>query len=385
MTKYNFNSNLDKEYFQRVLEYIANFLYGNNIRMKELYIGLMQKYLLSVTTYQPYVANNHVTGFNPGITYCRADGSSDIHMYGFKTSNTNDPRFKFVVNEFIHECLHASITVLNFAFSEKKTMVINGQVVECIALAGEINYKFPDGRIERVGRMFNELLVDMLTSAISNRFDPYIGNRDISISETLKNPYTRWCDAKSGYTGLVTLAQLVNAAFSLEPVSTLATIVNRGDSILNRKISSKVLEQTGAYYQESLYPNLFIDSILCNPLLMQREFDRFMGDGSYYSFAKAMDAHFEKYLDSRTMDISFKRDILKVMKLISVFLNARKDYYHSKGFITLNDMNETVGEYNNIWNNIQSIYGISITQADINSIYRMTNDQIAVNRKKLHY
>lgn len=106
---------------------------------------------------------------------------------------------------------------------------------------------------------------------------------------------------------------------------------------------------------------------MCDPMHIEREFDRFMGRGCFRIFSKSLDTLFQKYI--RTQEIP-PSEIKKIMKVLPDFLNKKCDYSLQNEIYTQGEKNRIVFNFNRIWNSLQSEYQSYFSAEDINNIAR---------------
>ena len=103
-----------------------------------------------------------------------------------------------------------------------------------------------------------------------------------------------------------------------------------------------------------------------DPLHIEQEFDKYMGDDAYRTVCQFLDGMFLEY--QRTKKIS-PDSVKLIMNLLPDFCNKKMSDYEKRGAISEEERIAMVGNFNKIWNSMQSEYGSYFSKKDIDDIY----------------
>ena len=180
-----------------------------------------------------------------------------------------------------------------------------------------------------------------------------------TVKIVLCQQYTEWGNAKTGYSIFTSITRLAIAAFSNNGFINYQSLINQGHGIfdVNTKMNNG----------ESYKANDFLYGIVFDPLHIEKEFDRFMGDGYYRTFCEYLDRIFITFMDKQQIPVE---DIKNVMNILPDFLNKKMTYYLQHGLIDKAGADKIIGNFNQIWNSMQTEYESFFSQNDINEIAR---------------
>lgn len=116
---------------------------------------------------------------------------------------------------------------------------------------------------------------------------------------------------------------------------------------------------------EMQYANDFLYGIIYDPLHIEEEFDKFMGNGYYRTFCEYLDKLFLTALDNQKLPSD---DVKRVMNILPDFLNKKMNFYLKNNLMDLDVANQIVSTFNRIWNSMQKEYGAYFSQKDIDDI-----------------
>lgn len=209
------------------------------------------------------------------------------------------------------------------------------------------------------GKMFNETWMDIYTTIGLVSFDSQFKDSGVTADTVLKTNYKNWGDASTGYSVLTSITRLAIAAFSNNGSINYQNLIGQGYGIVD--INTKTRSQ------RILKANDFIYGIMCDPMHIEQEFDKIMGEGSYRIFAEYLDRLFLNYQKTKSLS---PIEVKRVMNILPDYLNRKCNLYLTNGTFSQEEINRIIGNFNVIWNSLQQEYGAYFSQEEINNIAR---------------
>ena len=166
----------------------------------------------------------------------------------------------------------------------------------------------------------------------------------------------------SGYSLFTSLTRLLISAYSNVGGDYLDDVARQGHSIFDCKAKTR----TG----KTIIANSYLYNYAHNPLEIEREFDKYMGLGTFEKLATKMDQAFDGVLNQGQSILNYRATIKEFMIVVSNFANAKKAHYIRDGLISRLDAEQQVSKYNRIWNSLQREYSTYFSSSDIEDIYR---------------
>lgn len=206
-------------------------------------------------------------------------------------------------------------------------------------------------------------MMDIISSIAINYFDSN-GNSK-TVNDILNNNYNDWGNEKTGYSIFTSLTRLAIAAFSNVANPNYDSVVKSGYGIFDVKTKLKNGETHRA--------NDFLYGIVYDPLHIEEEFDKFMGNGYYRTFCEYLDRLFRLSLSNQKLPSD---EVKRVMNILPNFLNKKINYYRKNNLMNLETANQIVGNFNRTWNSMQREYGAYFSQEDIDDIARRAGRKI---------
>ena len=372
MTQYNFSDSRDKQVCDKAFYYNAWLLFGkNNPDKVNSFKTIFDESVESVSTV-PFGSNGkYITPNSPGICRTVPNSNKDnllIEMAGYRNAPTN--QHSWLLHEMPHEYCHAFAHIAPQVFSSfpnGKTITDDADgSLKCNNSMGLISERNPiTGELigsHYYGNMARETMMDMITTAGLVAFEPGFAPSNITVDTVFEKHYDNWNDVSTAYTMFTSITRLLIAAFSNNGFVRYQSLVNQGHGIFD----AVTITQTG----QKLKANDFLYGIMCDPLHIQDEFDKYMGSGAYRLVSKLLDKNFNAYTKTGQMPQEASRDIKLIMDVIPDFLNKKCAYYLEIGMYTQEQTDQIVGKFNVVWNSLQSEYGSYFSQEDINNIAR---------------
>lgn len=366
MTKYYYTCEEDKQLIEKSFHNIAYIIFGkkNSDKIKN-FEEFWEQRVSNVNVFPQGSLHDRIDHSTPGI--CRLDHQTEkliIEMLGYKGSNSRQS--SWIKHEGTHEFCHSFVDLLPKLKSGHKDGIIkNG--IRCENYMGMIRETNPStGELvgqHYYGKMFNETMMDIISSIAINYFDS--SNNSKTVNDILNNNYNDWGNEKTGYSIFTSLTRLTIAAFSNVANPNYDSWVKRGYSIFDLKIKLKNGELHRA--------NDFLYGIVYDPLHIEEEFDKFMGNGCYRTFCEYLDRLFESSRSNQKIPSDY---VKLVMEYLPNFLNNKINYYTANNLIDLDTARRIVGNFNRIWNSMQKEYGAYFSQEDIDAIARRAGRKI---------
>ena len=361
MTKYNYYNERDKKLIKDAFNNIAWLVFGKKSTDKiDAFSELFDMYVKEVSIYPQGSKTEYINAYCPGV--CRLDSTDNkivIEMLGF--ANANPSQYAFIEHEATHEFSHSFVDLLPLIFSETNDGYVKNGVryKNSMGLIEERNVK--NGKLvshHYYGKMFNETMMDIISTmglaSFDNTFDGHITADDV-----LKKDYTQWENEKTGYSLFTSITRLAIAAFSNNGFVNYDHIIRSGNGIFD--VETTTINKT------SLKANDFLYGIMFDPLHIEREFDKFMGDGEYRKFAHYLDALFIILQQQRKHEIPI-HDVKKIMNILPDFLNKKCQYYLQNGIMNQEQVGAIIGNFNKIWNSMQQEYSAYFSKREIDRI-----------------
>lgn len=369
MTRYVYGSQMDANLIGNSFSYLSKMIFGSkkaeNISlMKDLFEKSVEK-----VEVVPWGVNTENVSFNtPGICMVLDDNKFAIEMWGYINAPMN--QHKWIEHECVHELCHSFAGILPML--DPKIIVkqgkekVNGEVKTFDIVrenqAGLIK-ETDRATGESIGRhyygkMFNETTMDMVSAMAINNFAPDITTT--TIDDVLQNNYVTTGNQETGYTIFTSITRLMIAAFSNVGFQNFnyQQIADIGESIFTLKATLADGSEVKA--------NDFLYGIMFDPLHIEQEFDKYMGDDAYRTVCQFLDGMFLEY--QRTKKIS-PDSVKLIMNLLPDFCNKKMSDYEKRGAISEEERIAMVGNFNKIWNSMQSEYGSYFSKKDIDDIY----------------
>lgn len=360
MTKYYYTCEEDKILIEKSFHNIAYIIFGKkNVDKINAFEEYWEQMVSNVNVFPQGSLHDRINHSTPGI--CRLDDKTKkliIEMLGYKGASSTQSYW--IKHEGTHEFCHSFVNLLPQLMSEHEDGIIKDDI-RCENHMGMIKETNPStGDLvgqHYYGKMFNETMMDIISSIAINYFDS--NNSSKTVNDILNNNYNDWGNEKTGYSIFTSLTRLAIAAFSNVANPDYDSVVKSGYGIFDAKTKLKNGEQHRV--------NDFLYGIVYDPLHIEEEFDKYMGNGYYRTFCEYLDRLFTLSLSNQKLPSD---EVKRVMNILPDFLNKKINYYLKNNFIDLNTANQIVGNFNRIWNSMQKEYGAYFSQEDIDNIAR---------------
>jgi hypothetical protein len=358
MTNFYYSCKEDENLIKESFNNIANIIFGSKNQDKiKKFKEYWEKMVSNVSVFPQGTITAKINPSIPGI--CRRDSNTDkiiIEMLGYKDASNN--QYLWIKHEGSHEFCHYFADLMPKIFAENNEGIIKGGIL-CENQMGLIKESNPSTK-ELVGqhyygKMFNETMMDIITSMSLNCFDSNTNSK--KIYNILHCNYNNSGMVKSSYSIFTSLTRLAIAAFSNVSNPDYDDYVKNGYGIFNATTIFK--------NDETHMVNDFLYGIIYDPLHIEKEFDKYMGDGSYREFCEFLDRLFITSLNNQKISSA---EVKKIMNVLPDFLNKKMNYYRKNELLDPNHINQIVSNFNEIWNALQTEYGAYFSQGDIDGI-----------------
>lgn len=359
MTRYSYACEEDRRLINRAFNNLAYIIFGTNREKIDIFKRYWEERVSDVLVYPQGTITEHLEGNKAGI--CRRDkqtGQIIIEMLGFKDAGLD--KKSWLIHEGTHEFCHSFVDLIPELFAKN----YDGIIRDGIRYKDDMGMiKITDPRTDEkispgyYGKMFNETMMDIISSIAINSYD-IEGNRR-SINNIFQSNYNDWGNEKTGYSIFTSLTRLTIAAFSNIPNPDYDSLIRQGKGIFH----ATTRLNDGVSYKA----NDFLYGIIYDPLHIEEEFDKFMGSGSYNTFCQFLDRLFLMSLDNQRLP---ENEVKMVMNLLPDFLNRKMNYYRENNLLDRNSCNQIVSNFNRIWNEMQREYNAYFSEEEIKEIER---------------
>lgn len=357
MTKYYYTCKEDEELITKSFNNIAFLIFGkqNKDKINKFY-SYFEKKVSQINIYPQGTTTKYLNNSSPGICRADNDGNIIIEMLGYNRSSR--AQHSWIKHEGTHEFCHSFVDLLPQIMSKNQNGITKGGILykNHMGLIRESNAKTGElvGQ-HYYGKMYNETMMDIMTSMAINCFDS--NGRGASIDKILKTNYNNWGNEITGYSIFTSITRLTIAAFSNNGFINYQNLFDNGVGIFDGNTKMK----NGETYKI----NDFLYGIVFDPLHIEKEFDKFMGEGYYREFCKYLDRLFYFSLTKQQLPSD---EVKMVMNILPDFINKKINYYRQNGIISLEGANMIISNFNQIWNEMQKEYGSYFTKQDIEDI-----------------
>ncbi len=357
MTKYYYTCEQDKKLIINSFDYLALLIFGkNNLNKVEAFKQYFEERVSEVNIYPQGITTSYLNKSTPGICRLNDEGSLVIEMLGYYEAKKE--QYSWIEHEGLHEFCHSFVDLLLELMPKNRNGIIKNGIL-CSNYMGMIREQDPKtGSLvgqHYYGKMFNETMMDIITSMAINCFDANERNRNVD--NILKLNFNDWGNETTGYSIFTSITRLAIAAFSNSGFTNYQSIVDKGYGLFDGKVKM----DNGEIYKI----NDFLYGIVYGQLHIEEEFDRFMGIGSYKKFCEYLDRLFVMSLNNQKIPSG---EVKKIMNILPDFLNRKINFYKTNNIITIQGANRIVGNFNQIWNSMQQEYGAYFTEEDIDVI-----------------
>ena len=357
MTKFNVNYVEDKNLINKAFEYNTKLLFGNDTTIYNNMGNLFHSRVSKITV-SPYgTITNELNGTNTGLCTYNTDNTCSIDSYGIV--NAPESEHKGMLHSMIHEQNHALTSYIPEIYSKytnglQTNSTYKANLYGIIASIDLIDY---NSNYEFYGYMFNETMMDIYSSMAIIGFDG--GHGTDTVDDVLTTNYRMWKEFESGYSIFSSITRLFIAAFSNNPYIKYQELIDNGIGILNIKTENK--------NNEKVFANDFIYGIICDPMHIEREYDKYVGAGEYKKLATSIDLMFNKYLKG-DQNHMMPETVKLTMKEIANFINKKNAAQFNAGNYDVVTINLITSNFNAIWNSLQREYRAFYTKAEIDDI-----------------
>ncbi len=362
MTKLYYKCNEDNHLIHQSFNNLAFLIFGkNNEQEIRNFDNHFERRVERVEVQPRGTITESLNYRTPGICRYLPNGNLSIEMWGY--ANSKPENYSWIKHEGTHEFCHAFVDLLPEVKSKHKEGYVSNGILRK-NFGGMIEELNPRTR-QRIkpglyGKMFNETSMDIISSIAINNFDS--NGNGVTADEILNTNYKNWGNQETGYSFWTSITRLTIAAFSNNPNTNYQDIINKGYSMFD----IETVMNNGETYKA----NDFLYGIVFDPIHIEKEFDKFVGEDCYRKFCECLDLMFLESLENKKIE---PENVKIIMNILPDFLNNKINYYRENGIISMENSNKIIGNFNRIWNSMQTEYNAYFSQQDINDIASRAN------------
>lgn len=358
----------DKQLIHNSLNYLMWLTFGkNDPELIKSFIEIFNDRVEYIKVIQHGDSTENIGGNTGAEGMCFAINEEEvllaIEMHGYY--GAPESHHNFIRHEGIHELCHAFadiLPLLNDAYEpkEKDGVVYRnqmGMISQRNAETGEFVGQ------QYYGKMFNETMMDIYSTMGLASYDSSFKDKGITADTILKSNYKDWSNATTGYSLFTSITRLAIAAFSNDGNINYSDLIEQGQSIVDAKIRTDK--------GKTLMANDFIYGMMCNPMHVEEEFDKFMGDDTYRIFNEYLDRMFLAFKSQRKIP---PEEAKRVMTFLPYFLNRKCNYNVTNGIYTQEEADNIIGNFNEIWNSMQLEYEAYFSEDEVEDIARSAKE-----------
>ena len=233
MTRHYYTSVEDKKLIEQSFNSIALIVLGKKNPDKiKMFMDFFKSEVKEINVFPQGTTTKYLDNRTPDI--CRLDEQGEkiiIEMLGY--SRSNYAQHSFIKHEDTHEICHTFVDLLPLLFSKHPTGIVKngircknhmGMIKETDHISGKtIGQHF-------YGKMFNETMMDIVTSIAINASD---SSSNKTADDILRTQHTQWDSSTTSYSIFTSLTSLTIAAFSNNGFVNYQNIVNSGYGIFD--------------------------------------------------------------------------------------------------------------------------------------------------------
>ena len=339
----------DKLIVEKAIDFNVWLLCGNDAIKKEELRKIFINKCQTVRTIAE--GDNHPILNQSTLGYCSSDEEQNytVEFLGFGNSKNRLKTIHQGVHEFCHAMQHVASYILrnkklDYTYNDWEYSVHGGTILE-----KKLHPKPNESTYSNYGLFFCETITDLLTSLELFYLDENYINENITADQILKDNYSSLANSnlqKNGYSVYLSVARLAIAAFSNVGNVSYDQIIKSGNSIILGKINNKPV-------------NDLLYGIMCDARYVEEEYDKIMGNNSYYTLCLKLDKMLNKKIDSV--------EIKEIMTLLAIFHNRKKEMLFSQG-VAEEQLIKMTNDFNLVFNNLQKEYNAYFTSNDVGEI-----------------
>ena len=322
MTKFYYTCTKDKELIIKSFNKVAKLVFGSNKERLREFIDFYQDIVKEISIHKADYEDSHIYYQKPGICRLDEDKKIVIEMLGYNKAKESD--YDFIKHEAIHEFMHSFADILPYIYeTNRKIIRDNAKYQTYMGLVKETNVK--TGKFvgqHHYGKMFNETMMDLIS---------FISADNSKIDDILYNP-SYVTNVETDYSIFYPIAKLMIVAFSNKVDVNYLEFIKNKQGIFDLK-------------EENYYLNDFLYGILFNPLHIEINYDKYMGEGSYLELCHTLDGIFVTYIKSKKIN---KSELKECLNFIKTFFKIKCKDYLDNNIMSKKDITKLVIRFNNI-------------------------------------
>lgn len=349
----------DMKILNKALDYNVRFRVGRNSQAtKSLNNKFMEK-MTQIRSIKPGENGEYIGGNTGGAFFSKMNGGNkEYYIEYFSTMGKTNQQKKDCLEVAVHEVSHAYSTFMPMIYRSPNSKIRICNNMYKNGTSGRIEKYSLDGRlIKEYGKMAIETTNDIITYAMMAKFEPGYATEDVDT--ILKVNYKAYGGRDiSAYTFLTSLTKMMLGAFANAKTSY--------ERILDKNLGIAdipYINQKGKRMQA----NDFLYGMLCDPIHIQMEYDKIMGDGKYEELSDILDSLYEAHMQNRRLDPA---KVKRVMTVVPEFANKKFRIGIANGTYIPEDKSGLVGDFNSLWNSMQRQYETYFSKQEIEAIGR---------------
>lgn len=349
----------DIKILNKALDYNARFRVGRNSQANKSLSNKFSENMTQIKAIKPGEKGEYIGGNTGGAFFSKMNGRNmEYYIEYFSTMGKTNQQKKACLEIAVHEVSHAYSTFMPMIYRAPNSGVRIENYIYKNGRSGIIEKYSLDGKlIKRYGKMAIETMNDIITYAMMAKFEPGYATEDVDT--ILKVNYKAYGGRDiSSYTFLTSLTKMMLGAFANANTS-YERILDANLGIAN----IPYITHNG----KKMQVNDFLYGMLCDPIHIQMEYDKIMGDGKYEELSDILDSLYEAHMQNRRLDSS---KVKHVMTVVPEFANKKFRIGIANGTYKPEDKNGLVGDFNSLWNSMQKQYETYFSKQEIDAIGR---------------
>ena len=344
--KYFLNSTKDRELVNTALYYNMWLLLGRNDTFNEVnqFLNLLDDYIQSVTVYPFGTTTLNVNENQYGnCIYDFDTNKASIYLYGLENSDSADyiPILYNAINQFHKAFLYICPQI----FSSKSFDKVK-ENIRYSSLGGQIFVR-DNSTLEAIGngyygKAFSEVFSSMVTLTALYAFDSNFIKSRYLVDNIFTSNVKYKMNVTDNFEALSFITRLMIASLANTTDIKYQDLIENGYGMYNVTVELE--------HDYILKANEFVYSMLCDPMKIELEFDKFMGRNNYKAFAKYLDKLYE------SDGIISSDSMVSIITKLKEFAIKRFECYYENGYYSLNDYKALIANFDNVVNSMPKLY-----------------------------
>ncbi len=344
--KYFLNSTKDRELVNTALYYNMWLLLGRNDTFNETnqFLNLIDDYIQSVTVYPFGTTTLNVNKNQYGnCIYDFKTNKISIYLYGLENSEESDyiPLLYNAINQFHRAFLYICPQV----FSSKSFDKVKDDT-RYSSLGGQIFVR-DNSTLDSIGngyygKAFSEVFSNMVSLTALYAFDSHFIKSRYLVDNIFTSNVKYKMNVTDNYEAISFITRLIIASLSNTTDIKYQDLIENGYGMYNVTVELQ--------HDYVLKANDFVYAMLCDPMMIELEFDKFMGKNNYRAFAKYLDTLYE------SEGIISSDAMISIISKLKEFAIKRFDCYYENGYFSINNYKTLIANFDNVVNSMPKMY-----------------------------